>query len=136
MQANLKKQVGATAPKTEKEAVNLLWQQLESVERENPRWWSTEGRQIYARLLPWLEKARLKTTSDDIQELYSRTATCYYQLCMFDKWETFQKRRGLIPAREIEKSLLWDGKSNSSGQGRVAVLNAVAGRDKSVLVGR
>ena len=132
MQANLEKQSVATAAAREKRAVDLLWQELERVEQANPRWWATEGRRVYARLLPWLEKVRLQTAGDEIQELYARTATCYYQLCMFDEWEAFQKRRGLTPAREVEKSLLWDGKNNWSGRGRVSVLNVTAESEKVV----
>lgn len=101
-----------------------IWQQLERTERENPAWWATEGRGVYSRLLPWLEAARLRTTDDGIPEIYRRIGTCYYQLCMFDKWEAFQKRRGLNPAREIEKSLLWDGVRGWSGRGHTAILRA------------
>ena len=126
----LEKSGGVASDPAEK-AVDEIWQQLERTKRENPVWWGTEGRQVYARLLPWLEAARLRATDDKIEEVYRRIGTCYYQLDMFDKWEAFQKRQGLIPAREIEKSLLWDGKSNSSGQGRISVLSAIAESAKS-----
>ena len=118
----LEKQSGGAL--SQEQTVDAIWEELERVKAENPAWWATEGRGVYARLLPWFERARLRATSEQLPSLYARTATCYYQLCLFEQWEAMQKRRGLTPAREIEKSLLWDGKSSSSGQGRVAVMEA------------
>ena len=43
------------------------------------------------------------------QELYRRTATCYYRLGLYEKWEAGQILLGKTPARQIEKSLRWDG---------------------------
>ena len=121
--------------KTEGEAVDAIWQQLERIETENPAWRATEGRAVYARLLPWLEAARLRATDEEIQEVYARIDTCYYQLAMFEQWEAFQKRRGLTSAREIEKSLVGDGKDGSSGEGRAAVIGALRERQKATTAG-
>ena len=107
---------------TEAEAVNAIWQQLERIKQENPAWLATGGRQVYARLLPWLEQAQLRIADDQKEQLYARTGTCYYQLAMFGKWEEMQKLRGLTTAREVEKSLRWDGKNNWSGQARAAII--------------
>ena len=90
---------------SEAEAVNAIWRELERIETENPAWKATQGRTVYARLLPWLEAARLRTTDDKIPRIYGRIGTCYYQLAMFEQWETFQERRGLTTARTIEKGL-------------------------------
>lgn len=118
-------------PDSEEKSVDEIWQQLERTERENPSWWAIEGREIYARLLPWLEQARLRATDAKIQEVYERIGTCYYQLCLFDKWEAFQERRGLVTARATEKSLLWDGKTAASGKGRSYIMDAVKQDERS-----
>lgn len=124
-------QLAANAPRGEAVTVDLIWAELERIERENPRWWATQGRLVYGRLLPWLDHARLATSSDRMPQLYARLGTCYYQLAMFGPWEAMQKRRGLTTAREIERGLVWDGHSDSSGAGRAAVMRAVAERKQA-----
>jgi hypothetical protein len=52
-----------------------------------------------------------------------------YQLRLYDEWESEQRRQGLRPARDIEKALKWDGKSDNSGRGHTVVteyLNSLA----------
>ena len=124
------------APPADSEAatVELLWHELERVQRENPAWWATEGREVYARLLPWLEAARTEASAAELPQVLARLGSCYYQLCQFEAWEALQKKRGLTPAREIEKALTWDGDSDSSGYGRAAILKYRIGQAKAASV--
>ncbi len=116
---------GGTAAKAEEDAVDLIWQQLEKIKQDNPEWSNTTGRLVYARLLPWLKNTILDNDNEGAERNYLRLTACYYQMSMLNKWEFFQKKRGLLTAREIEKSLVWDGKSDSSGHGRNAVIQSL-----------
>ena len=49
--------------------------------------------------------------------LFARSATCYYRLGLYEKWEAGQILCGKTPARTIEKSLRWDGASDFDGKG-------------------
>lgn len=135
-QSRAAKTAAPALPTADNEAatVEQLWRELERVQSENPTWWATEARAVYARLLPWFAAARPETDAQNTPQVLARLGSCYYQLCLFEPWEALQKQRGLTTAREIEKSLTWDGKSDSSGYGRVAVLKSRIERAKAAKV--
>ena len=112
--------------------VNQLWSELDRLKTDNPAWWASEHRRIMAPLSRWLEKARLATTTGTPQ-VEARLGECYYWLDEFPQWEALQRKRGLIPARDIETSLKYDqqtrwfnGDSNFSGRGRQTVVGYLA----------
>jgi hypothetical protein len=48
----------------------------------------------------------------------ARLGSCLYALRMFDDWEKMQRQTGLIPARDVEKAIRWDGRQmRDSGAG-------------------
>ncbi len=56
-------------------------------------------------------------TDSATQRRWQQMGTCYYVMHQYPRWEMFQKKRGLPPARDIEKVLQWDGRSDDSGKG-------------------
>ena len=107
-QLQLDSRADVAAAATEAEAVEAIWRELERTKAENTAWWASEGRTVYARLLPWLEgeAARPGATGERTQALEARLGTCYYQLAMFEPWEKSQQRRGLTTARHREGTAL------------------------------
>jgi len=104
------------APATdEKDAANRLFTEVERLRELNPPMWAARSRPVYETLARWLEPAIHRADSLEIGVLYARQATCFYNLNRYNDWENVQRRRGLTPARDIEKSLKWDGKGNFSG---------------------
>ena len=111
-----------TLPTTEAEAAERLWNELERVKVANPAWWMSERRRFYEPLVRWLEASKTKTTSSQWPQLLQRLSACYYNLSLYEQWEAQQKRRGVLTAREVEKSLVWDGKSITSGNSRQLIV--------------
>jgi hypothetical protein len=108
--------------RTESEAAARLFDETERMRLINPAWWSRESRPFYAAALHWT----LKGLSDlppgpDRQRLYTLATTCYYQLGLFEKWDAGQALLGKASARQIEKSLKWDGLHNFAGMGCATV---------------
>jgi hypothetical protein len=61
--------------------------------------------------------------------LAARLAACCHQLGLYPQWESLQRRLSLLPARDIEKSLRWDGVTYScQGKGFQIVSEYLAGR--------
>ncbi len=106
----------------ENEAAEALWAQLEQVRREDPQWWLCYSRPFYARLCSYYEKAKPRTTSEQLDNLWVRLGTCYHALNQMEQWENTQGRRGLVTAREIEHSIRWDGRWDDRGAGFEAVV--------------
>ncbi len=113
--------------------VSRLWTALEVAKAHNPVWWASEGRRFYAPLARWHAAARLKTTSEGLPRLLARLGTCDYNLRLFAPWEETQRKRGLAPARDSEKSLHYDEPTikhnngdNFSGRGRRTVRGTLA----------
>jgi hypothetical protein len=53
------------------------------------------------------------TLDDRTGALATRLATCCYRLALYARWEDLQRRLGLLPARDIEHCLRWDGATRS-----------------------
>lgn len=92
----------------ESETVSQLWDALEKARTTNTAWWMSEGRRFYAPLVRWHQMARLRTTAAAMPRLNARLGTGYYNLNLYPQWEDTQQRRGLTPARDIEKALQYD----------------------------
>lgn len=99
------------------ETAEALWQTLEKMRNTNPSRWMAENRVYYAALTRYYENARLRTVTAEMPILWMRLGICYRALNLMDKWEETQRRRGLVPAREIEHALKWDGQWEDRGRG-------------------
>jgi len=105
---------GATAA----EAAVRGFEELERTRLWNAAWWATEGVHFYKPLLRWYLAALQEVQPGPVkQELYARAATCYYRLGLYEKWEAGQILLGKTTARQIEKSLRWDGVHDFEGKG-------------------
>ena len=87
---------------TDAEAARRLASALEGMPFKNEAWWAENKRRMYLPLLRW---QLAQTNQDDSLAL----ATSYYQLNRFSDWEDWLQDQGVVTAREIEKSLRWDG---------------------------
>jgi len=105
------------------EAANCLLDALGKVQFMNSGWWCTNSRQFYTPLLRWYTQAAGYTPKEQKAAFDKHSATCCYQMGQYQKWEEVQKRTGLTPARDIEKSLRWDGISSCSGLGYLTITN-------------
>lgn len=129
---------------SEAEAAARLFEELERMRLTNAPWWATEGRAGYAALLNWFEAsldespeglARITLaaqggfTLDGPEQLnwFNRATTCCYRLGLYERWECGQSVIGLTTARQIEKSIRWDGVSECSGKGFATITNQLLG---------
>lgn len=123
-----------TAPRsrpaaTEPEAADRLFSALEETRLTRSAWWATEGRRYYAPLLRWYGIATPKAAPGPPTRLALRLATCRYQLGQYAAWEEEQKAAHLVTARDVEKSLRWDGVTTSySGLGNEIVTAHLVGQ--------
>ena len=84
----------------------------------NAVWWAENQRRIHLPLLRWHVRAAEKNASASGGDL----ATCYYRLGHFMEWEKKLKGQNVVPARDIEKALRWDGVTYScAGKGNEIV---------------
>jgi len=110
------------APATdEKDAANRLFQEVERLRESNPPVWAQKSRLTYEALARWDQAALPQTNAEETPKLWKQEATCFFNLSRYNGWEGLQRREGLTPARDIEKALKWDGKSDSSGRGHTSV---------------
>lgn len=109
------------AATTEDEAATRLWAALENTKLLNPAWWAQEGRRFYLPLLRYNTARLRQSIAEEMPATVRRMATNLYHLQMFSEWETYLKRQKLTTAREIEKSLRWDGASSYPGKGYATI---------------
>lgn len=103
---------------SEADAANRLFDALAEKRLINSVWWATEGRRDYAALLRWYAALAKQPAAGPRPRLFGRLATCYYQTGQYAAWEEGRKSAGDRTARDIEKSLRWDGVTDSySGLG-------------------
>ncbi len=101
---------------TEQEAAARLMDELSQVQAANSSWWGVQSRQFYVPLLRWYVQA-VTNSAPGMQTGFNKSlATCYYQAGQYQEWEEGQRHNNLIPARDVEKALRWDGISDG-GQG-------------------
>ena len=103
---------------SEANAADRLFDALAEKRLINSAWWATEGRRYYAPLLRWYAADAQKHRPGFQAHALARLATCCYQVGQYGPWEDYQKAAGLTTARDVEKSLRWDGVTDSySGSG-------------------
>lgn len=116
---------------SETAAATALFNELDWMRSSNPQWWAQSSRRFYQPLTLWLQ-AEQKIAHDnnapvsETKAISAQLATCYYSLHLFDNWEAQQRKAGLIPARDIEKTLTWDGVSRGNGDGYNTVVKYLA----------
>lgn len=99
------------------EEIDRLWNALETAQRENPLAWLANSRPFYALVARFYQSK----TGLSLEEK-RRLGLAFYGLNDLESWEKLQRERGLIPARDLEKSILWDGVSNTNGRGDEAII--------------
>ena len=111
------KSISAFVPATTAaEAAQRLAAALAAMPAKNETWWAENKRRFYLPLLRW------QLAQDNSTAL----ATSYYQLNLFSDWEKQLQQRGVVPAREIEKSIRWDGVTYScAGMGNKMISDYV-----------
>ena len=100
----------------EADAAGRLFLEVERLRDLNPIEWAQRSRPVYEALARWARMARSNTNLNKNTQLLKQEATCFYWMNSYSNWEVLQRREGLTPARDIEKSLKWDGQS-SDGEG-------------------
>lgn len=100
----------------EKDAANRLFIEIERLRELNPLMWARRSKPIYEALARSLEPTLSRESVQQDPVLLVRLGTCLYNLGHYAAWESVQRKQGLRPARDIEKSLKWDGHS-SDGEG-------------------
>jgi len=118
---------GSLAPSvpavTEAEAAGGLADALETAQIANSSWWAVNRSRFYGPLLRWYAA---HSTTPSAKLTLPRLATCYYQMGMYPQWEECQRQTALVPARDVEKALRWDGVSpDLRGQGFQVISAAV-----------
>lgn len=111
--------------KDAQESARRLFAALQEVRLINPAWHEVEGRRYYLAVLRWCRSSKIassqKSAAGDRSWMRECLKTCLHQLRLYAQWEEQQRGVGLRPARDIEKALSWDGKSNNSGRGNAVV---------------
>ena len=111
----------------EPDAIKRLLSGLEEQQRRNPACWAMNKRRHYLPLLRW-HLAQVPVVSDSPE-----LATCYYHMGFYAEWEHCLRQRGLMPARDIEKALRWDGRTPSlAGKGYETVSAYLAGKTAGI----
>ena len=111
---------------SESEAVGKLAEALERAQQIDSAWWATHRGKYYTLLARSChENPREKTSRPEDKALYARTGTILYHLNLYARWEEQQRLQGLVPARDIEKALRWDGDPSCSGKGNQFVTTYV-----------
>lgn len=106
------------AATTEAAATRRLQAELGKMPAWNAVWWAENQRRFHLPLLRWHVQAAEKNASASGGDL----ATCYYRLGHFMEWEKKLKGQNVVPARDIEKALRWDGVTYScAGKGNEIV---------------
>ena len=107
---------------TESAAASRLVSELEALRVSNPLWHAQSSRKFYQPLTLWFEKMQQNARDNgaDTKVFNAPLGYCYYQMRFFDQWEKCQRKLGLMPARDIEKSLEWDGLDPTSDRQGIA----------------
>ena len=120
-QALLRGSVASFVPaSTSAEAAERLMSTLDAAQGFNSSWWAANSREFYLPLLRWYVHNISHTQESSRSELMRSLATCYYQMGQYAAWEDIQQAEGLTTARQVEKSLRWDG-TTGAGQDRLVV---------------
>lgn len=116
--------------KSERDAANRLFDALQAMRLTNAAWWAENGPRFYGLLGRWFQEQYDAASSHATPRLLSRLGTCDYALGLYPQWEQCQQQAGLQTARQIEKSLRWDGVSGD-GEGYQVVTDYLAAQKNS-----
>lgn len=98
------------------EAAEQLFTALENARLVSPEWWAANSRRFYTPLLRWYTIPGSGRRADDLllarRAVLARRAACCRHLGLYAPMKAYQKQRGLMTARQIEKALRWDGVSD------------------------
>ena len=112
------------ASQSDGDAARRLLEETERMRLTNDAWWARHSRPVYAAVLRWmLDRLRNTQVGPERERLYARAAMCLHHLGMFEKWEAGQTLLGLTTARQIERSLRWDGLHDYGGKGYDTILS-------------
>jgi len=81
---------------------------LDLLKLVNPSWHAAAARPYYLTMLRWHVQAGITAPRTD-NALIKRRASCQYNVQLHGNWENTQRQLGLVPARDIEKAIRWDG---------------------------
>ena len=94
--------------RTQREAIMRLWLELGTMRDTNATWTMTNARPYYIALANASQNDRaLRDLSAQANDMIA--ADAFYHLRLFSQLENLQRAIGFTPARDIEKSLRWDG---------------------------
>jgi hypothetical protein len=103
--------------------LGLFWAKFHRIRQENPVITSGKDAEIYTAFARFCQE-EIRRTGQNSPAIDSWLGTCWYNLKFFEKWEKSQRRQGLMPARDLEKLLQWDGISDVSGRGFETIISA------------
>ncbi len=107
------------------DAIRSLFDRYTTKIRSNPLQLATDRGGPYCLVLRWLDE-EIRQGRLLAEQCALMRAKCYYALHCFEPFEKAQKQLGLTTAREIEKALQWDRKTNEdSSSGRYVVTDYV-----------
>jgi hypothetical protein len=116
---------GATAKEaTDKPIADQVLDELDRLKFANTAWWCANKDEYYPSLVrDYSEQTRsAKHTKAEAMATQAALAKCYYDCAIYDKSEMALKDIGITTARQIEKSLMWDGVLGA-GEGYKVVSN-------------
>jgi frataxin-like iron-binding protein CyaY len=120
--------VGGT-PSPASTAADQIVSALRCAQQTNPEWWANNSSRICSLLAAGLDAPAVaemgaltllsgrRAQSSSPEASASPIGTMFYTLNLFPQWEAQQRARGLVPARDIEKALRWNGDPSCSGKG-------------------
>jgi len=104
---------------------------LKQSEIQTPIWFAKHGRVIVVPLARWLRQNEKIISNRDYRSV---EATAFYMSGLYDTWESQERANGVITARQIEKSLRWDGVTvENSGHGYDTVRASLKTEDNQPL---
>lgn len=130
--AALEPDPNAAVAASQSQGADLVLAELARVRYRNPSWWAMNNRRFYEPLIRWYRDQARDHPKDTA--LIAKLGDCCYGAGLYPEWEQCQRDCGLMPARDIEKALRWDGVS-AEGQGYEVVTAYLASlKSRSVSV--
>jgi len=120
------RQASLVASASAMDIARALLAELEEMQTLNPSWWAANDR-IDATLMARLAAANIATQFP--RDKLSLKASSFYQAGLYPQWEECLAALDEIPARQVEKSLTWDGVTAVySGRGHQTVIEYLHGK--------
>jgi|GEM_PF-5099659 len=121
---------GTTAKETaEKPIAGQILDELDRLKFSNTVWWCANKDEYYPSLVRYYSEQARTAAHNKAEEKAAQAALakCYYDCAIYDKSEASLKNIGITTARQVEKSLMWDGVSGE-GDGYKVVLDYLESR--------